>query len=379
MASYDNAAGIGQIITDSVAAGGLSAATAEAIQSLLTELGNTAKADNVTTNITNANQIAADAQIVIMDKDTSANVTFDANSNVQAMVVGGAGNSQVVFDTAKDVTVQLGGGENDSVSTGAGDDTITFAGGSATIDTGAGNDVVVLQGEGNAHVTGGAGDMVIDIQTDSAAATIDAGTGFDRVNIVDSILNHVFQFINGRFQMHSEQPITMDNVNVVTFGDGDGINAMTVLADSQADAMVASLYKIALGRYGIDNGQTDDQIMGGIKFWTEEFDQGQGAEGLQHTVYSFLNCDEFHSKYDNMSATEYVQALFNNLGAANNSTITTIDGMSVADWAARIEEGNPESMYQVAWDIASSQQAVNILGQDGVNYYVAGFDTNGDA
>lgn len=373
---------------------GLSQATQNAISQILADLAPTEQvqiADVQVGTLTNETlaEIAPAAQVIVMGADSSAEVTFAADSPVQTMVVGGGGSSVVKFETEKPVAVQLGGGSNDSVETGAGDDTITFTGGEATINTGEGNDTVVLQSglnsdgtvnAGVATVRGGSGSMTIQLQSMDVSAEIDAGAGFDRINVGQDILDMVFRFVDGKFRMHhsprgrsaddaADGPsIGMENVNVVTFGgEDDGTaDAITVLANSQGDAIVASLYKVALGRYGLD--APDDGQLGGIEFWVDQFDQSNE----QHLVYSFLNCDEFHSKYDNMSATEYVQALFDNLGAANGTTVTTVAGKTVADFAATITD-DPVSRYDVAWTVATSEEAINILGQDGANYFVDGF------
>lgn len=395
MASYEEGVGgalsAGEAAAILGASAGLSTATQDAITELLNSLGTSTQIDVVVTqNDLNMANVNPDATVINQTGDASANVTFAPDSAVRVMTVGGGGDSNVVFQTSEDVVVQLGGGENDSVATGDGADTITFVGGSATVNTGAGNDTVVLQGgsadnQAQANVVMGDGNGVIAVEGMTGQATIDAGDGFDLVKMIAMRAEHVFQWIAGKFTMHSDAELTMENVNVVTFDDNDDgiVDEITVLADTAGDAITAKLYQVALGREGLDgangtNGLSGDAEvsgqLGGISYWTEVFDQGTNTGiDLQHTVYSFLNCDEFHAKYDKMTDAEYVQALFDNLGEANNTTVTTVNGMTAAELAATIG-ANPTGRYDVAWTVASSTEAVNILGVNGVQYVIDGFD-----
>lgn len=409
MASYESdLAAVTESIDTALAAGSVSQATADAIKSIVADLETSGQAvvvDQVTTNIESAAQVTG--EVVMMDANTSANVTFDANSNVQAMVVGGAGNSNVVFETSKDVTVQLQGGANDSVSTGSGNDSITFTGGTATIDTGEGDDTVVLQGGtggGYAELKGGSGNMNIklevDLAVDGVTASIDAGDGFDSVSMNQGREGHFFSFLNGVFKMvkqaimardgdaaDDQGGIQMQNVNVVQFTDGmdddgnDIISDITILADTKGEAMVGRLYQVALGRMAIDHtGEGDDgsTILNGLNYWIEEFGAGNDDVDLNHLAHSFVNCDEFNNKYASMSAEDFANAMFNNLNmATSGAPITEVNGMTAADYAAQIASG-AMSMQDAAIEIANSQEAVKVMGVDGSQYVIDGYST-GDA
>lgn len=352
----------------------LSTATTDSIKQLLVELGGAATVTAVAQDITAANiaELAGDSNIIMMSGDTKANVVFDANSPVQAITVGAAGGSDVKFETSKDVTVALQGGLNDNVATGAGNDVISIQGGSATVDTGTGNDTVAITG-GDANISAMEGDLTVYIGEGAVGnATIDAGSGFDQVNVVSTLAEHVFSFINGMFHMNSDYELQMQNVNIVTFQENPGsgvVDTATVLADTAADSLTAKLYQVALGR---DDGGLDaatDGQLGGLKFWQDTFAEQNPESGLQHTVYSFLNCDEFHSAYDAMSNEDYVAALFGNLGLSADATI---GGKSLADYVAAIN-GNADAMtgrYDVAWAIAASQETVDIIGAAGEKYVI---------
>lgn len=325
----------------------------------------------------NESDVPNAGQALIMTGDTTANLTFAPDSTITTMVVGSGGNSQVTFETSENVTVQLQGGENDAVTTGAGDDVITIAGGSASVDAGTGNDTVVLQGtsDGGATIQHGEGNLTVAIGADATgAASIDAGTGFDLVQMLDNIANHVFSFIGGKFKMHSDLELTMEGVNVVGFdGDGDGMyNDIAVLATSQQQAILASLYKVALNREAIDGNQSTTQL-DGIEFWLDRADEGD----FQHTAYSFMNCAEVQEALGGLNDSEYVTKLFNNLGL---SAEDTLNGKTVNDYVAQIAD-NPNQQYgkwDVAIEIAGSAQTSEILGADGSKYVINGYSDTVD-
>lgn len=410
MASYEtSAADVTIAIDDALAAGAISGATAAAIKDIVDQLeasGQTVAVDAATTDITDA--AAVTAPVVMMAADTSANVTFGADSPVKAMIVGGAGDSNVVFETSDDVSVQLQGGTGDSVATGAGDDSITFTGGTATINTGEGDDQVILQGGtdgGHATIQGGSGNMVIDIQADLAAdgvtASIDAGDGFDAVSLNQGKAGHFFEFMNGVFRLvknainaHDDDMavaagradnggIDMVNVNVVQFTDGDTIKDITILADTQGEAMVGRLYAVALGRQAIDhdgaNG-TGGTNLNGLDFWIDTFGAGNADADLDHLAKSLVNCQEFNDKYGAMSEQDFANAMFANLNAIaadGATTITQVNGMTAADYATQIANGTL-SMQDAAIAIANSAEAVKVMGMDGSQYIIDGY-TTGDA
>lgn len=394
MASYETSASdVTTAIDESLAAGAVSEQTATAIKEIVDSLataGDAVTIDQATTNIVSAADVTA--PVVMMAADTKANVTFGADSPVKAMVVGGAGDSVVKFETSDNVTVQLQGGNNDSVSTGAGDDSITFAGGTATIDTGEGNDTVVLQGGtdgGEATVTGGSGNMTVNIDFDLAdtnvKATVDAGDGFDGVAVGGSRAEHFFEFVNGFFRMvknavsaHDDgvraaaEPnayVDMTNVNVVTFTDDAGeIADITILADTAGEALVGRLYQVALGRQAIDLGADGKtELTTSLDYWTNEFGAGNemSAEQLDHMARAIVNSDEFVTKYGDMNGQEFANAMFANLNdvatQAGLEQITQIGDLTVDDFAAAINN-NTMSMQDVAIQIANSNEAIQLLG-----------------
>lgn len=372
-ANYDTAAGIEGVFKGAAADGQVSQATADAITALIADLqtsGGTIAVTARDSNITSANVSEVTNPILMMGDNTSVDATFGANSDVQALILGKTDvASNIVFDTAKDITVQLGGADGDKVTTGSGADNVTFAGGSATVDTGAGNDTVVIQGNGDLNVRqGGKGDMDIRLESDQVQATIDAGDGFDKLILEDARSAHSFEVVDGKFIMHSDKAITMEGVNVVTFEDSAGeIKDITILASNEGQAMVGRIYQVALGRQAIDSDAAGTNV-DGLKFWLDMVDEG--SYSADHVYQAMLACPEFAQTYANMGDEEFVTALMKNIGA----NVTAVNGATAAEYAAQLASG-AISRADLAIDFAQSSEAVNALGlgADGIGYVIEGF------
>lgn len=423
MASYEDAAATITTITEAAEAGGISQATADAITSIVQQVDADPTVEVVvatdvsTITADNAAEVAA-STVVLQAADASANVTFTEDTAVQAMVVGGGGNSNVVFETTKAVTVQLQGGVNDSVSTGSGDDTITFAGGEATIATGDGHDTVVLQGGeagGTVYIDGkGSGDtsgevvnkldvkLEFDLSTTQVQATIDAGdSSFDTIQLtakptwaqdkadfrVKDAHKIDFDPTSGTFTMKAKDAdgntvedggsVTMTNVNIVQFGDTTQLEDIAILATTKEQATIAKLYEVALGRQAIDkagDGSFDESnsdantILDGINNWYNLINQGANAEELYK---GFVNCEEFNNKYgDNsgMSADQFVNEMFKNADVTGG----TVLGKDAAAWKAEIENGTI-SRQDAAMQISTADEVVTSTGLQGETYIIDGW------
>lgn len=368
MASYDTTA---SDITSGLQGGALSAATIAAIGAILGT--GVVVADNYTpgeavpagvdalgvqANLTQADTAVGNADTIIQGAEYSAQIAFDANAATTAMVVGGAGNSSVSFATDKDVSVWLQGGMNDSVTTAAGDDSVTISGGSASVNTGAGNDTVIFDGI-------------------NGAASINAGDGFDVVRMTGQSGYNVSSGAGDTYNITAisragDANVNVQNVNVVGFTNGSDstYDQITVIADNAQQSLVAKLYQVALGREAIDTldlatGTTAaiGKQLDGLEFW---FNQNMDTQDL---VYSFLNCKEFYDLHGHQSDTEYVTSLFQSLGIGADGTI---NGQTVSDYVAQIGL-NPMGRFDVAWSIAASDQVANILGIDGTQYIIDDF------
>lgn len=404
MASYEtSAAEVDSAINEALDKGSVSQATADAIKTIVNDIAVSGAAVTVaapTQNIDSANvaEIVKDSPVVMMAKDTSADVTFDANSSVKAMVVGGAGNSKVAFETSDNVTVQLQGGENDEITTGDGKDAVTFAGGSATINTGGGDDEVILQGGengGHATIQGGDGNMIVTVQADNVGASIDAGDGFDAVSMAGTrtgfSLDFMFDAVQGVFRMvrnaitgqaedaqaaraGEDNAIVMKDVNVVQFtkdAQATTIDEITVLADTEGEATVAKLYAVALGREAIDGEVGVNANLDGLSYWLGAVNEKDAI--LDNVYNALLACPEFADKYGAMDGTQFANAMFENLAKVGEvDSVAAIDGMSAADLAARIDSGEL-SLENAAKLIAQSKTAADLLGNSGTQYVIDGY------
>lgn len=370
MASYEQSgAAVDNAINDALNQGTISQTTADAIKDIVNQLGGASanvEIANVETGVLTDAAIAA--PIIMMGADASANVEFAADSPVQAMVVGGGGESNVVFQTSDNVTVQLSGGMNDSVQTADGHDTVTFAGGSATIGTGTGNDTVVLDMD------------KINMDDPTTSASIDAGDGFDSVSIGASHRADLFfSFVNGVFRMvkqaitgrdgdiaaqadAGQASIDMTNVNVVTFTDSEGnIEGATILADTDGEAAVGRIYNVVYGREGVDSNAQGTNV-DGIDFWFETYGASKDmtADQLNDLSRAMVGSSEFDAKYGSMDAQAFADAMFKNVNDLKAVDVTTINEMTAADFANAINSGQM-TKQDVAVLIANSDAAVQAL------------------
>lgn len=352
MANYDTPTGVIGTVNDMVQAGTISAAVAAAISAAMVDLApGVEPAATVTTPNVSDVQAAA-----IFAEGTAVQGTFAPNSPVQAVVVAeGTSGNNLTFTTSKDVSVVLGGGNNDNVQTAAGSDTVEFKGGSATINTGAGNDEIVVSADGN--------------------ASVDGGDGFDRVTFHAAKSQHSFAFEGGKFVVHSGN-IQMDNINVVTFdANADGvIENATVLASTAGESVVAKLYQIGLGRDILDAGRQPvsgetyaDYQLAGFNWWTETGNAGNADANLMAIVQDFVGTTEFQAKIGSLgSAAAQVAQMFDNMGATGD-----VAGRSQADYAQALDSGQM-SLADVALALATSTEATTIMGVNGEQYVIDG-------
>lgn len=368
--------------------------------------------------ITSADDL--DAPVVLVGKDGPAIATkFGKDALVKAIVLGEADNNSVVFasDNTNDLNVTMGAGNGNQVVTAAGDDTISYTGGNnATVNTGSGTDTVVVTGTGTGTtISQGEGDFdltvlfnspaIFDSSLDPIVATIDGGDGFDTLQMGKGTGDRLFHTFtkdaNGNVVMHSNGSITLGGMEIITYDtNGDNIltpeDQMTIIANDVNDTLVARLYQIAYGRQPFDSYDANAtgnaqaaQALAGINYWITDGDgkdhfyqangktwDGYAKDDLQHLVYAFLNQDEFYSTYKvtkgenvgdlvGLNAENYVTQLWDNLGAADNAKI---NGATKADFVAALENGDLNA-FDVAYQMASSDVADQILGADG-NHYV---------
>ena len=362
----------------------LSDATKSAIDAILTEKGaeGVAAVQGTVTSADVSNQEA----VLVSSGATLDNLT--TGSDTTALVVGDGAQGTATMETQDATTVQLDGAQvaltinNDadnvvtmrdangsSLTTGNGDNTVNMADtANASVKTGDGDDTINISGTTSGNIQTGSGDltMVMDQSAqENAQITVDAGDGFDLLQLIGNAVKHTFSFVNGLFHMNSAD-VAMKGVQVVAQdANSDGQidlsnDHITVLAENVNDSVVAKLYKVALGREAIDGEDGwGGSTLGGINWWMNQFEKQDSDQSMDHLVKSFLNCDEFHNKYDGVDNATYVNTLLSNAGA---------DSSLAAQYLAELNSGT--SREDVAYQIATS---VEVTGIDGQQYVVDGF------
>lgn len=263
---------------------------------------------NVASNIYSAPN---GGKLIVMGAETSAVADFPQDPTITGIVLGTGDGNNVNFQTNNDVAAQLMGGHNDTVITGNGNDVLATHGGSFSIDVGGGNDLIrigsSLAGE----------DYIGDIASESGALTMiaysrvseerhikfDCGDGFDHLEYHGNFLTGLNSgYTTGTASFYINMPTDVISgkgpgvtgnyspANPEFAGTGlevvdsidmtNGAHKITVLADAPGDSLTAKLHKVALGRQPLDSGDS----LEGIKFWTTQFDQGTGFDGIQHSL-----------------------------------------------------------------------------------------------
>lgn len=272
------------------------------------------------------------------------------------------------YGEGADAYVMLSGGLGDSVSTGAGRDTVVLRGGSASISTGAGDDTVLVNPNdgANASIDGGDGFDVVTFTGRDRAEVGAAFTVAQKGDIVGLVGN------SGTFQL--------TNVEIVGFDkDTDGVlDDATVIAQDANDSLVAKLYNIALGRSVLDAADTNPWApatvnqLAGIQWW---MDQSADAATLANM---FVSTPEFQNDIAGMDNAQIVDLLFANLAKMGDTT--ALQGISAADGHAYTKADLVDALNNgdmtvgdVALELATSLQSDDILGLTGQQYVIEGF------
>jgi len=317
-------------------------------------------------------QGAENVSLTVGDGNNNVSVQNATNTSITMGSDSGTGRQTLTLSQDTGTTVEIKGKGNNELTLDNSTD--------ASVTTGDGDDLMNLQGAVSGTFKTGAGNLEMTLdQTaqEQAEISVDAGEGFDMLRLLGNAVKHLFQFVNGKFHMHSAD-VTMEGVNVVSV-DANQDNkitldqdSITVLATNEEDSLVAKLYKVALGRQAIDGEDGwGNSTLGGINWWMNEFEKAADNDGsTEHLVRSFLNCDEFHNKYDSMSNEEYVNTLFDNLGST--------DADMKAEYLSKLNSGRLDR-EEVAWQLADSDEAVKLLGADGENYVIDGFTTESNS
>ncbi len=223
------------------------------------------------------------------------------------------------------------------VTTGNGDDVITVKGDQNTlIDAGDGNDTivtgngdnVVIAGAGNNNVTTGTGDDTIILSGSNHADIVNAGAGYDVVQLDGSRDDYAFAVGNNfNVNLTGNQTASITDAEFLTFVNGEEVETVA-LAHNDAEAAALRLYQ------GILDRDVDQE---GAKFFTGYVNNGGS---LTDVANALLDSSEFAGVNNANDVNDLYQALLGR-GAADDAassawTDLLANGGSLADVAAAI-------------------------------------------
>ncbi len=223
------------------------------------------------------------------------------------------------------------------VTTGNGDDVITVKGDQNTlIDAGDGNDTIVtgngnntvIAGAGNNNVTTGTGDDTIILSGSNHADIVNAGAGYDVVQLDGSRDDYAFAVGNNfNVNLTGNQTASITDAEFLTFVNGEEVETVA-LAHNDAEAAALRLYQ------GILDRDVDQE---GAKFFTGYVNNGGS---LTDVANALLDSSEFAGVNNANDVNDLYQALLGR-GAADDAassawTDLLANGGSLADVAAAI-------------------------------------------
>ncbi len=370
---------------------GLSEATKQALQDVINSgtaviAQSSATAETITSEAivtekgAELNDVEFSGTTTMVFDETTGNAVVTTDEAVTADLQGGDLSLDIQND--QNNTVNLANTTGASVQTGEGDDTFTIESGEASVNTGEGNDSVDLRGVFTGKIVGGSGDLELTLDEtaqEQATVSVDAGEGFDMLRLLGGKIQHRIEVIKNGFVLHSGE-VTLNGVQLIATdmnsdGNIDGNDHITVLATNENDSLVTKLYKVALGREAIDGEDGwGGSTLGGINWWMNQFENQSYNDGTVETlVKSFLNCTEFHNKYDSMSDEDYVKTLLQNADKELSDDL-------VAGYVEKLENGSTREdvAYQVVQTYnADEDHCIKITGTDGNEYtiLVEGFES----
>lgn len=300
-----------------------------------------AKGDQVVVDLSQAE--AAGASAYILESDANLIVNLQGNSAAPAVQAFAALAADVAV-TADDSAIQL------VVATGNGDDVINVKGDQNThIDAGDGNDVIttgngnntVIAGAGNNNVTTGSGNDTVVLSGSNHADIVDTGAGYDYVQLDGSRADYVFNTGNNfNVNLTGNQTAAITNANFLTFVGEDSYDTVA-LAHSQEEALALRLYQ------GVLNRDAD----------------GVGAKNVVDSVNSGTSLSDIANSF--LSSAEFDGA--NNTAAINSLYQTLLgrdaDAAGSEGWASLLANGG--SLADIAAGIAVSDEAKDLDQSNG--------------
>ncbi|RMO92713.1 Hemolysin-type calcium-binding region [Pseudomonas syringae pv. philadelphi] len=294
-----------------------------------------ARGDLVTLNVT-ADVAAAKAIILDSQANLSVNITptvatdgaadvsaqariavsADATATTQFLLTTGSGDDVIIVNGDQNNFIDAGAG-NDTIITGNGNNTVIAGAGNNNIITGTGNDTIVLSGTNHADV-------------------VNAGAGFDVVQLDGSVADYSFTAGNNfNVNLTGAQTASITGAEFLTFASTTGTETV-VLAQTEAEASALRLYDGLLGR---------DADLGGAQNFTSLVTAGTSLTDIAN---QFVNSDEFV----NLSTLAPINTLYNELLGRT----TGADGGGLQTWQALLANGGTHA--DVAIGIVGSPEAV---------------------
>jgi Ca2+-binding RTX toxin-like protein len=264
----------------------------------------------------------ANASVFLINSE--ANITFTVGNTVTTQAtVDASGIARAIISGSGNDNITVTDNVNTLVDAGAGNDTVTTAGG---------NDVVILNGGINTVSTGAGDDLVF---TGNGSDTVNGGAGFDVVKVSGNLADYVVTSTSNSLVLTGATgTVTLSNVQFVT--DAAGVNSIAI-ASSQAEATALRLYEGLLNR---------DADATGTQTWTGAL-AGNGGD-LKAIANGFLNSAEYTSQ-GTLSDAQYIQSLYTNTLDRN------ADAEGLVHWAQMLATGSTRA--DVAIGIVGSTEA----------------------
>ncbi|WP_449431679.1 DUF4214 domain-containing protein [Pseudomonas putida] len=298
------------------------------------------KGDLVTLDLSQAEAAGAKAYILESDADLVVNLQGQsaAPQTFAAFAAFAAADLAVVADdSAIDLVVTTGNGDDVITVNGDQNTQIDAGDGNDTIVTGNGNNIVIA-GAGNNNVTTGSGSDTVVLSGIAHSDLVNTGAGYDVVQLDGSRADYNFATgnnFNVNLTSAAEgvgQTASISNAEFLTFVNGDAVETVA-LAQNDTEGTALRLYQGILGR---------DADLGGAKHFVDAINSGASLTDIANT---FLNSAEFAGA--NNAAD--INDLYSNLLGRD------ADQAGSDSWAALLANGG--TLADVAALIAVSQEA----------------------
>ncbi|MCA5971522.1 MULTISPECIES: DUF4214 domain-containing protein [Pseudomonas] len=293
---------------------------------------------NLNVNITPT--IATDAAADVSSQARVA-VSADASATTQFLLTTGTGDDVIIVNGNQNNYIDAGAG-NDTIITGNGNNTVIAGVGNNNIITGSGNDTIVLSGVNHADV-------------------VNAGAGYDVVQLDGSVSNYTFTAGNNfNVNLTGAQTASITGAEFLTFVNTTTSAVETVvLAQNDTEATALRMFEGILGR---------DADLGGAQAFAGLANSGASLTDIAN---SFLNSSEFA---DTSSAAPISSLYTELLGRA-------ADAGGLANWQAVVANGGTLADVAAGLAVSTEAQALDQSNGDFVrDLYTAalGRDANQD-